>query len=100
MQARRLLDQVTTLASGEAIVFGSAFHVPTRVMFDRPSPGPYSQTAAPYHEWKTEKQPFPVAEVTSAWGLVKSEAKEGAPAGPPEVVAQHGGLDPDDDIPF
>ena len=29
MQARRLLDQVTTLASGEAIVFGSAFHVPT-----------------------------------------------------------------------
>ena len=29
MQARRLLDQVTILASGEAIVFGSAFHIPT-----------------------------------------------------------------------
>ncbi len=51
IQARRLLDQVTILASGEAIVFGSAFHVPTRVQFDRPNPGPYSQTAAPYLEW-------------------------------------------------
>ncbi len=42
------------LASGEAIVFGSAFHVPTRVQFDRPKPGPYSQTAAPFHEWSRE----------------------------------------------
>jgi uncharacterized protein len=48
LQARRLLDQVTILASGEAIVFGSAFHIPTRVQFDRPTPGPWSQTAAPY----------------------------------------------------
>lgn len=69
MQARRLLDQVTILASGEAIVFGSAFHVPARVQFDKPKPGPYSQTAAPYHEWKSEKMPFPLDEVVSAWGL-------------------------------
>lgn len=69
MQARRLLDQVTILVSGEAIVFGSAFHVPARVQFDRPEPGPYSQTAAPYHEWKTELEPFPLDEVVSAWGL-------------------------------
>jgi uncharacterized protein len=69
MQARRLLDQVTILASGEAIVFGSAFHVPTRVQFDRPEPGPYSQTAAPYHEWRSEKAPFPLDEVIDAWGL-------------------------------
>ncbi|HBR68797.1 MAG TPA: ATPase [Rhodospirillaceae bacterium] len=69
MQARRLLDQVTILASGEAIVFGSAFHVPARVQFDRPEPGPYSQTAAPYHEWKTEQKPFPLDEVVNAWGL-------------------------------
>lgn len=67
----RLLTSLmgTILASGEAIVFGSAFHVPARVQFDRPEPGPYSQTAAPYYEWKTELEPFPLDEVFSAWGL-------------------------------
>jgi uncharacterized protein len=69
IQARRLLDQVTILASGEAIVFGSAFHVPTRVHFDLPNPEPYSQTAAPYFEWKTEREPFPLSDVMGAWGL-------------------------------
>ena len=68
MQARRLLDQVTILSSGEAIVFGSAFHIPTRVQFDRPEPGPYSQTAAPYHEWSKEKTPFPLGTIIDAWG--------------------------------
>ena len=68
MQARRLLDQVTILSSGEAIVFGSAFHIPTRVQFDRPEPGPYSQTAAPYHEWRKEQNPFPLSQVIEAWG--------------------------------
>src|ERR1051326_492732 len=75
MQARRLLDQVTILASGEAIVFGSAFHVPTRVQFDRPTPGPYSQTAAPFHEWSKETEAFPLADITESWGL-KTETKE------------------------
>ena len=69
IQARRLLDQVTILASGEAVVFGSAFHVPARVQVDRAKPGPYSQTAAPFHEWRTEQSPFPLDEVVSAWGL-------------------------------
>jgi hypothetical protein len=68
MQARRLLDQVTILSSGEAIVFGSAFHIPTRVQFDRPEPGPYSQTAAPFHEWSKEKDAFPLAQIIAAWG--------------------------------
>ncbi len=68
MQARRLLDQVTILSSGEAIVFGSAFHIPTRVQFDRPEPGPYSQTAAPFHEWSKETESFPLAQVIAAWG--------------------------------
>jgi hypothetical protein len=90
MQARRLLDQVTILASGEAIVFGSAFHVPARVQFDRPNPGPYSQTAAPYHEWRTETNPFPVDDVVTAWGLnQQSPAADSEPLG-----------GPDDDIPF
>jgi DNA helicase HerA-like ATPase len=69
IQARRLLDQVTILASGEAIVFGSAFHVPTRVQFDPPKPKPYSQTAAPYFEWKNETQAFPLTDVIHSWGL-------------------------------
>lgn len=68
-QARRLLDQVTILASGEAIVFGSAFHIPTRVQIDRPNPGPYSQTAAPFYEWSKENEPFPLKDVVEAWGL-------------------------------
>ena len=68
IQARRLLDQVTILSSGEAIVFGSAFHIPTRVQFDRPNPSPYSQTAAPYHEWYTESSAFPLTQVIDAWG--------------------------------
>lgn len=67
MQARRLLDQVTVLSSGEAIVFGSGFHVPTRVQFDLPSPGPFSQTAAPYHEWRRESDPFPLKMVVDGW---------------------------------
>lgn len=68
MQARRLLDQVTVLSSGEAIVFGSAFHVPTRVQFDRPEPGPFSQTAAPFHEWSKETAQFPLGQIINAWG--------------------------------
>ncbi len=101
MQARRLLDQVTILASGEAVVFGSAFHVPARVQFDRPRPGPYSQTAAPYHEWRTETNPFPVDEVVNTWGLNEAHpAVTAAPTGAP-----HGGDSVpsdgfDDDIPF
>ena len=71
LQARRLLDQVTILAAGEAIVFGSAFHIPARVQFDRPEPGPYSQTAAPFHEWSRETSPFPLDQIISAWGVAK-----------------------------
>jgi hypothetical protein len=94
LQARRLLDQVTTLASGEAIVFGSAFHVPTRVMFDRPCPGPHSQTAAPYHEWKTEADPFPLKNVIGAWGLAL-EKDSASTATAPDVEV---GPDLDDGI--
>jgi hypothetical protein len=69
MQARRLLDQVTVLASGEAIVFGSAFHIPARVQIDLPEPPPWSQTAAPYHQWKDNKTCFPVDTIIKNWGL-------------------------------
>lgn len=79
MQARRLLDQVTVLASGEAIVFGSAFHIPTRVQIDIPNPPPWSQTAAPYHEWKSNKTHFPIDTVLINWGLKQIEQETAAP---------------------
>lgn len=101
MQARRLLDQVTILTSGEAVVFGSAFHVPARVQFDKPQPGPYSQTAAPYHEWRTETNPFPLDDVVNAWGLSPLvPAKATAPATGPAANATATQNDFDDDIPF
>lgn len=96
MQARRLLDQVTILASGEAIAFGSAFHIPTRVQFDEPIPGPFSQTAAPYYEWKHETKAFPLKDVVNAWGLE-------IPAGPQliiEGVKEENPIAADDDEPF
>ena len=68
MQARRLLDQVTVLDSGEAIVFGSAFHIPTRVQIDKPFPEPWSQTAAPYYEWKKIYDSFPIDKIMENWG--------------------------------
>ncbi|UVK41486.1 DUF87 domain-containing protein [Mesorhizobium sp. AR10] len=95
MQARRLLDQVTILASGEAIVFGSAFHIPARVQFDRPNPGPFSQTAAPYHEWRTEPAPFPLSTIIKAWG---AEPKRPAKISETPVAAAK--ADEDDDTPF
>jgi uncharacterized protein len=105
-----LLDQATILASGEALVFGSAFHVPTRVQFARPEPGPYSQTAAPFYEWSTEKVPFPLTEVVNAWGLQPSPAMPTAmpvvSAAPASPAAAGGKAEAskatklDDDIPF
>jgi uncharacterized protein len=100
MQARRLLDQVTILAAGEAIVFGSAFHVPTRVQFDPPRPGPYSQTAAPFYEWSTEMQAFPLAEVIGAWGLQPLPNAEASPM-PAETALPHAEHPANDaEIPF
>ncbi|MDE0126164.1 MAG: DUF87 domain-containing protein [Bryobacterales bacterium] len=105
IQARRLLDQVTILASGEAIVFGSAFHIPARVQFDRPDPGPFSQTAAPYYEWSKDKDPFPLAKAVQGWtpalsALPSTEAGEGCGLGDHEVSANRTVGDLDDEIPF
>jgi hypothetical protein len=99
MQARRLLDQVTILASGEAIVFGSAFHIPTRVQFEEPKPGPHSQTAAPYYEWKTETEPFPVAAIMESWGLTTEVLAEIEPT---DAAAENGesSEQSDPDVPF
>ncbi len=78
MQARRLLDQVTVLAAGEAIVFGSAFHIPARVQVDIPNPPPWSQTAAPYHEWKKDEGSFPLEKIIKNWGLESNQTNDGS----------------------
>ncbi|UYH52093.1 DUF87 domain-containing protein [Candidatus Kirkpatrickella diaphorinae] len=67
-QAQRLLDQVTVLAAGEAIVFGSALHIPARVQIRFPTREPWSATAAPFVEWATNEA-FPLGEVVENWGL-------------------------------
>lgn len=82
MQARRLLDQVTVLDAGEAIVFGSAFHIPARVQISKPSPEPWSQTAAPFHEWKTNNTSFPLDKVIANWGLNKQPDRHSNSAEP------------------
>jgi hypothetical protein len=67
-QAQRLLDQVTVLASGEAIVFGSAVHVPARVQIKIPKQQPWSATASPYADW-TRSEKLPLAGILEAWGI-------------------------------
>lgn len=71
-QAQRLLDQVTVLAAGEAIVFGSALHVPARVQIKLPAREPWSATAAPFIDW-AKGDNFPLAEVVESWGLVDND---------------------------
>jgi uncharacterized protein len=67
-QAQRLLDQVTVLGSGEAIVFGSAVHVPSRVQIKIPRHEPSSATSAPFADWANPKA-FPVDKIMDAWGI-------------------------------
>jgi hypothetical protein len=81
-QAQRLLDQVTVLASGEAIVFGSAVHVPSRVQIKIPSHEPSSVTSAPYADWSKPKN-FPISEVLKAWGISEL-ADPGSPGHAPK----------------
>lgn len=72
-QAQRLLDQVTVLASGEAILFGSAVHVPARVQIRIPKEKPASVTSAPFADW-TSPSEFPILEVLKAWGVTDEQA--------------------------
>lgn len=57
-QSRRLLDQVMLFGSGEAILVGSAFHIPARVTI-RPLTSehePKSKTACPFYDWKNNHE--------------------------------------------
>lgn len=89
-QAQRLLDQVTVLTAGEAILFGSAFHIPARAQVRLPSKEPWSATAAPYVDWSKDAV-FPLADVIESWGISEPENQERQNAGEPDL---------DDEIPF
>lgn len=80
-QAQRLLDQVTVLASGEAIVFGSAVYVPARVQISMPRKEPSSRTSTPYSDWRKAVS-FPLDTVISNWGISGKEKSQ-----VPEVAA-------------
>ncbi|SBW13903.1 hypothetical protein BR10RB9215_C10719 [Brucella sp. 10RB9215] len=102
-QAQRLLDQVTVLAAGEAIVFGSALHVPARVQIKLPKREPWSATAAPYIDWATTEA-FPLIDVVENWGLAATPEHSDTAAQPVEVqpasTATSLNDEMDDEIPF
>lgn len=79
-QSRRLLDQITILSAGEAIVLGSSFHVPARVQVDRPEKAPHSQSSAPHLSWKPDSQiRFDLDEALSYWKIeevIETESSE------------------------
>ena len=76
-QSRRLLDQITILGAGEAIVLGSAFHVPARVHIDKPERVPSSQSSAPHLAWKPEAEHrFDLDNALTNWGIEVSNDDE------------------------
>lgn len=76
-QSRRLLDQATILSSGEAVVLGSAFHIPSRVQIDLPKPEPTSRTAAPFLAWRRgASESFDRDSALRNWGLASQEEDE------------------------
>lgn len=101
-QAQRLLDQVTVLAAGEAIMFGSAVHVPARVQVKLPSKEPWSSTAAPFVDWAADEV-FPLEEVSENWGLKTDAAEDVAEMATDDssaAVAPEPSDILDDEIPF
>lgn len=76
-QSRRLMDQITILAPGEAVVVGSAFNVATRVGVRLPDPVPASATSSPFVAWAADSDPFDIDQPLSTWvGRDQSEESE------------------------
>jgi len=76
-QSKRMLDQVTILSPGEALIFGSSVHVPSKVQITCPNPSPQSDSSCPYINWSNKnlkEKPFPLKDAISNWlGLYKDE---------------------------
>ena len=89
-QSRRLLDQATVLGAGEAIVLGSAFHVPARVHVNLPKARPSSRSSAPHRSWKGGDERFELELALKNWLGERSET----------VAPRESAGDLDDEIPF
>lgn len=87
-QAQRLLDQVTVLTAGEAIVFGSAVHVPSRVKIRKPKKEPWSSTATPFLDWATNDK-FPLTSVIESWGLVDIDSEKSINDKTKKIIEEH-----------
>jgi DNA helicase HerA-like ATPase len=73
-QSRRLLDQITILAAGEAIAVGSAFHIPSRVMVQRADPTPSSESSTPFTAWRGDSEKlFELSEALQQWGVLSAQ---------------------------
>jgi DNA helicase HerA-like ATPase len=56
--SRDILDQVSILIPGEALLIGSATNVPCRVKVIAPHPEPQSDTSKPSEGWKAGSNAF------------------------------------------
>lgn len=73
-QSRRLLDQITILAAGEAIAVGSAFHIPSRVMVQKADPTPSSESSTPFTAWRGDSEKlFELSEALEQWGVLSAK---------------------------
>lgn len=66
-QSRRILDQSSVLGAGEAVVIGSAFHVPARVRVKLPEAQPSSKSSTPRKSWQTAGERFDVEAALGNW---------------------------------
>jgi DNA helicase HerA-like ATPase len=61
------IDILPTLQQGEAFIIGDAVAIPTRVLFDMPSPTPSSGDIRFYEKWKRGGEATNVSEVVNNW---------------------------------
>jgi len=65
--SREILDQVSVLVPGEALLMGSAVNVPCRVKIWPPEPTPHSETPRPSHGWRSDQPPFDHSKAIANW---------------------------------
>ena len=78
-QSKRILDQVTILSPGEALFFGSAVHVPSKIQITCPEPPPQSDSSCPYLYWSDKnlkEKPFPLKDAIFNWLCVDKDENE------------------------
>ncbi len=64
---RNLVDILSGLGRGEAMVLGEAVPMPTRVQFHLPNPEPNSEDVDFYEQWKNGKTDLDVDKIVDRW---------------------------------